>query len=96
MQDDQATKSGTLIEMRTVDADRYGFAYGVIQGDDGKFYICSNGHFFRNGSFVLIGHRYRFRVVEFRYATDIDLIDKEAGRLEIQKQYRPQERDVSE
>ena len=82
---------GKLIEMQTVAADRYAFAYGVLAGDDGKFYTCNNGHFFRNGSFAIIGQRYNFDVVDYSYASNIDLIDKEAGRQEIQRQYAEQQ-----
>lgn len=82
---------GKLIDMQTVAADRYGFAYGVLAGDDGKFYTCDNGHFFRNGSYAIIGHRYNFDVADYSYATNIDLIDKEAGRKEIQRQHAEQQ-----
>lgn len=80
--------TGKLIDMRTEPSDKYGFAYGVLAGDDGKFYTCDNGHFFRNGSFAIVGHRYSFDVVDYSYATNIDLLDKAAGRAEIQRQYQ--------
>lgn len=54
----------------------YSGSMGTLRGDDGKDYTWSAGQFFRNGSLIVLGARYRFTTWCLGYASDIDLIDK--------------------
>ena len=58
-------------------AKRHIGSYGLLLGDDGQHYVFSAGQFFRNGSYIIMGAQYLFTPIGYRYAVEIDLIDKE-------------------
>lgn len=70
------TKLSGVVESLSLSASKYGGSFGEIQGDDGKMYVWSAGHVFRNGSHPAVGVRVTFKVIGHgSYATNIDTVN---------------------
>ena len=68
-------RQGQIITLNLASPDQIG-CYGLMQASD-EFFVWTAAHIYRNGSHPRIGDWYTFDVVEHRYATNIDQLNKE-------------------